>query len=258
MGGFGVDIFTNLIGGKPSIPAWNTVSLGQSQTQAINENTASLPALENLSSQTNQFNVDQIQKMLKQVIPGYQDITSSVSGTIQSLLKGEVPTDVANTLQSSDAAKALTGGFGGSGIAGNLFAKDLGLTSLDLVTKGLSTAQSWLSTMANINQPGMFNLSSMFVSPQQQFQDTFQNQEAQFQRDYASNMNDFAYSFRQAAAKDFNSTANTVLSLAESYLGGGMGGMMGGGGGGGDLSGTMSAGASTGSSIGPSTWTSLY
>jgi len=175
--------------------------------------------------------------MLQSGIPGYSSITNSVSGSIESMLKGEIPTDVSSQIQSSDAARSLAGGFGGTQLGGTLTARDLGLNSLNLISQGMSTAQSWLSTMDRILSPSMFNVSSMFITPQQQFQDTFQNQEAQFQRDYASNMNDFNYSFRQAAAKDFNSTANTVLSAAESYLGGmggggGMfGGLMGGGGG---------------------------
>lgn len=228
-GGFGIDMITNLIGGKPSIPAWNNITLAGQQADAINENISSLPQLENLASQTNQFGAEQIQKLLAQVIPGYQSLTSNAVGTIESELSGKVPTDVSEAIQSSDAAQALTGGFGGSGMLGHLTARDLGLTSLNLTQQGLNSAESWIRQMDAITMPSQFNISSMFVTPQQQFQDTFQNQEAQFQRQYASNMNDFDYSFRQAAAKDFNSTANTVLSLAESYLGGGMGGMGGGG-----------------------------
>lgn len=233
-------MITNLIGGKPTIPAWNTIDLGEQQKKAISQNLDSLPGLENLASQTNQFGADQIQKLLEQVIPGYSAITTSESNNIQSLLKGEIPTDVSNAVQDSDAAKGLTGGFGGTGLSGKLTARDLGLTSLELTGKGLSSAESWIGQMDTISRPSRFNLASMFVTPQQQFQDTFQNQEAAFQRDYASNMNDFNYSFRQAAAKDFNSTANTVLSLAESY----MGGMAGGGGGG------AAAGASAGGQVG--------
>jgi len=230
-------MFTNLIGGKPTIPQWNPVTLQQSQQQAVNENIAQLPKLEKLTSQIDQFGADEIQKLLEQAIPGYTKIVGQESKNITSLLEGQIPTDVTNAIQDSDVAQSLTGGFGGTGLAGNRVARDLGLTSLQLTSQGLSSAESWIAQMNAITSPSRFNMASMFVTPQQQFEDTFRNNEAQFQRDYASNMNDFDYSFRQAAAKDFNATANTVLSIAESYLGGmggggggGMGGMMGGGG----------------------------
>jgi hypothetical protein len=104
-----------------------------------------------------------------------------------SELKGEIPTDVSQALQSSDAAKALTGGFGGSGLSGNMTAKDLGLTSLNLMQQGQSSLESWTSMVDNMFAPGQFNVSSMFVNPQTEFTDTMQNQEQQFSQQWLSN-----------------------------------------------------------------------
>lgn len=228
--GFGSDILGSLIAGKPSIPAWKTIDLGEQQTKAIAENTAALPALENLTTQTNTFNMQQLQSMLKSIIPGYDSITQGVSKDISSMVSGEIPTDVGNAVQNSAAARALTGGFGGSGLSGNLTARDLGLTSLDIMGKGISSAEAWLSTVSNISSPAMFNMSSMFVSPQQQFQDTMENQTQQFQRDYVSNLNDYQHSLGVAAAQDIQDSFSTAMSLFGSFMGGmGGGGSKGGG-----------------------------
>jgi len=163
--GAGASIYGDVSKGSP--PTYSPLSAAQIQGESVASNLSSLPSIENLASQSNSFSIDQVQKMLQLVIPGYNNITTGVASNINSLLNGQIPADVQQQIQSSDAAKALTGGFGGSGIAGNLTARDLGLTSLNLTQSGISSAQSWLSTMANINEPAMFNLSSMFLNPNQ-------------------------------------------------------------------------------------------
>lgn len=224
MAGFGADLIGGLIQGKPTIPAWQPVDLGKSQSQAIASNTASLPALETLGSQINNFNQQQLTALLQQTIPGYTALTTDASKNIDAMLKGDIPTDVAAAVQDSAAARSLTGGFGGSGLSGNLTARDLGLTSLDLINRGISTAQNWLSTMASIATSKQFDVTSMFITPQQQFQDTLENQTMQFQRDYVSNLNDWQHSFGYLAGKDIEGTVSTIESLASSFLGGALGG----------------------------------
>lgn len=222
---------SSLIAGKPNIPTFNAPTLGQSQTQAISQNTASLPALESLASGYNQFTTDEITKTLGQVIPGFANLTSNVSGKIDSYLKGEIPADVQSQIQENSAAAAETGGVSGSGFGGNITARDLGLTSLSLVDKGISSAQSWIGQMGQMFGGKMFNLSSMFVTPQQQFEDTFQSNTAEFQNEYAKDQNDYSHSLGVAGAQDLQDTGSTIMKLAGGFLGGGIGGMMGGAGG---------------------------
>lgn len=224
MSGFGTDLIPGLIAGKPVIPAWNTVDLGQQQTKAISENQNSLPSLETLASGTNTFNLQQLTQALQTMIPGYDALTKGAASNIESELAGKIPQDVSDAIQNSDAAKALTGGFGGSSFGGNLTARDLGLTSLQLTQQGTSAAQSWITSMGQLTQPSLFNLTSMFVTPQQQFEDTMSNQEMQFQRDYVSNMNDYQHSFKKLLADDVQGTANTLLSMFGGSMFGGMGG----------------------------------
>jgi hypothetical protein len=221
------DMLGNLIAGKPSIPAWTDVNLGTEQTKALSENTASLPAAENLASQTNTFNMQELQSILTSIIPGYKDLTAGVSKDIGSMVSGQIPGDVSAAVQDSAAAKSLTGGFGGTGLSGNLTARDLGLTSLGIMNQGISSAESWMSTVNSIASPQMFNMTSMFVSPQQQFDDTMQNQTAQFQRDYVSNMSDYQHSFGVAAASDIGSVGQLAGSIEGSKAGGATDGAVG-------------------------------
>ena len=176
-----------MFGERPTVPVWNAVTLGQSQTKAVGENQSALPGIENLASGVDTFNQNQLTQLLNSVMPGWSDMANQSSKNTASELKGEIPTDVSQALQSSDAAKALTGGFGGSGLSGNMTAKDLGLTSLNLMQQGQSSLESWTSMVDNMFAPGQFNVSSMFVDPQTEFTDTMQNQEQQFSQQWLSN-----------------------------------------------------------------------
>lgn len=72
---------------------------------------------------------------------GLQASLDSMNEVNQSFLAGEVPNDVAVQVAKSAAAKAQVGGiFGQSARA--LSARDLGLTSLDLVQKGVAQQAS--------------------------------------------------------------------------------------------------------------------
>lgn len=218
--GLGLDTVGSLIAGKPDLPSWMNISPAEQQTQAIQENTASLPALETLAGKSNQFNINQIQSMLNQVIPGYSQITSGVSSDIASMVGGKIPTDVSQAVQNSAAAQSLTGGFGGTGLSGNLVARDLGQTSLGIMNQGISSAQSWLGAMNAINAPAMFNMSSMFMTPQQQFAETFQNQAASFQDQYVNALSDYQHSIGVAGAQDLQDTfGGNVTSLMGSIEG---------------------------------------
>jgi hypothetical protein len=60
------------------------------------------------------------------------------------MMSGRISADVQANLSRSGAFKALNGGFGGDSSMGrNLQARDLGLTSLDLMTKGDQMARDW-------------------------------------------------------------------------------------------------------------------
>lgn len=241
MGIFG-DLVTDAMGGfgsKPKVPVWADITLDQEQQKAIAANLAALPGAENLVSQSNAFTQDQITKMLEGSIPGYHQIVGNIGSNISDLTAGRIPTDVQQMVETASAGRALEGGYGGSGMSRNLVARDLGLTSLNLTQQGLNSAESWLQTMNSIFAPGMMNLQSMFVSPQQMFNDTFMNQEAQWGVQWLRNqlkaMPDPATA---AIARDVGGMTDSLTSIILPIYGmlgqsggSGGGGMMGMGGG---------------------------
>ncbi len=159
---------SSIFGSTPTVPAY-TNTLSGSQTQAIAANQAALPAAETLATGVTNFNTQQLTQLLNQTMPGFTSNSNQIQKNISSELQGQLPSDVSGDIQSSAAAQALTGGFGGSGLAGNMTAKDLGLTSLQLMSQGQSAEQSWSSLIDSMYAPGMGNIASMFISPEQQF-----------------------------------------------------------------------------------------
>lgn len=181
---------SNIYGSKPDVPELQRLDLGEEQRTAIQNNLAALPEAQQLVSQSNLFSASQIDDMLRRSTPNLDAIRGNVSTNIESMTRGEIPQDVQNAVQNSAAARALAGGYGGSVAHGNLVARDLGLTSLDLTTRGMSAADAWLRSSASLYQPSMLNLSSMFISPSQQAAFDINERDLQFQRDYLENQID--------------------------------------------------------------------
>lgn len=94
------------------------------------------PKTRELESQRNAFNRAQLLESLGIQIPGYQEGQAQRTQNAMSLLRGELPPDLASQIQRNTASKALTGGYAGSQAARNLTARDLGRTSLDLQQAG--------------------------------------------------------------------------------------------------------------------------
>lgn len=179
-----MSFLTDLFGSRPTVPTLPRTNLSDQQQAAITANQAALPGAESLVGQSNLFTRDQ----LNQMIPGLAELSGGAAiSDIESLLKGEIPTDVSQAVESATAARSIGGGYGGSGMGRNLTARDLGLTSLDLTQRGLSSAENWMRTMTSIYAPSMLNVSSMFVTPQQMYQTTNEQNVQQFQRNWLSN-----------------------------------------------------------------------
>jgi hypothetical protein len=187
VGSLGTDIWGmtqggDLFGSKPKIAPWKKIDLGQQQQQAIGANISAMPQISQLGNLYQSY----LTQQLNTALPGYSDImkqggadTSQELATAGSLLKGDIPPDVAAQVQRNAAFGAMSGGFAGSGMSRNLTARDLGLTSLDLINQGANlagqggaAAQRW----AGLASGTVMNPSADYVNPQQMFQDTFQNQ----------------------------------------------------------------------------------
>jgi hypothetical protein len=132
---------------------WN-LPISEMAGQSLNYGYANAPQL-------NQFNMDQLQKMLGQALPGYQQMLGQATTNTQALLRGEIPQDVLGQVRTNAAQSAITGGFAGSPAATTLTARDLGLTSLNLESTGQQQMTSLIGTARNYLMPQMVNPTSL-------------------------------------------------------------------------------------------------
>ncbi len=163
--GIGEGSGEELFGKKPVIP-----QTGDSAATAIAANQKNLPAAQALGAGINSFNQDQLLAMLRKAIPGYDEIIGKQKSILESEMKGEIPQDVADNIKRNAAVRSTYGGFGGSGMARNMTGRDLGLTSLAITDRALDAGSRWMQNMKNLSVPGQFDITSMFISPDQQFQ----------------------------------------------------------------------------------------
>jgi hypothetical protein len=216
-------ILPQLIGGilqeKPKVPTFQKVSLADAQTQSTNANAAALPALKSLASNVNSFSQDQLLTSLRKVIPNYDQLVSKTRSIIDAELAGEIPQDVQDAISRNAAAKALGGGYGGSQMHGNLVARDLGLTSLNLKERGVDSASRWIQMSTQNLVPNLFDVRSMFITPTQQWAANVRDSEGQFNRDWVSNQLDAEFSLGTVAGHAIQKSDDQVMQIIASVAG---------------------------------------
>lgn len=155
-------------GRRPNVPQYP--GLKQATEDSIGINESILQRLLTFAGNADKGNQENWLAAVRRMIPNFDKIM----GSVNEQAAGGIPKDVQNVVTSNAAAKALGGGFAGSKMHGNLVARDLGLTSLDMMERGMSSAQRWLSM-----SPAPTDVRAMFVTPTQQFAAL----EGKFQRD---------------------------------------------------------------------------
>lgn len=120
-----------VFGSKPGVAEYVPTDLGAEAKRAAKSNLDNAP--DTLA-------------YLEKILPGYSEMVKQGSTNTRALLRGEIPKDVQDKIFRSSAFKSFAGGYGGSGMAKGLTARDLGLTSLDLMDKGNNSAQLWART----------------------------------------------------------------------------------------------------------------
>lgn len=206
-------------GKKPSVPEYKPVDPTQEQQKTIAGNLSAMPEAQKLAGGVNKFNLEQLQQMLAGLMPGYGNIQNQISTNIQSQLKGEIPADVQAQVQNSAAAKAIGGGFGGTGMHGNLVARDFGMTSYGITQQAMDSATRWTQATAGMAQPMMMDVSSMFFTPQQRMAYAFQNNENKFNRDWMANQIKASPDpFRAALGDAFIEDEQQIMQMAGSMV----------------------------------------
>lgn len=233
-------------GSKPKVPNLETINFESEQAAAIGQNIKSLPALTRLGSKVDDWNTSELLKNLEKMLPGYSGLRDSITSTLQSQLKGEIPDDVSQQVQRLSAESARAGGYSGSEASRNLTARDLGLTSLDITNRALDTTSRWLQ-QARAGAP-TFDVTSMFVTPAQRIGVKLHENQMKFQRDWMQNQIDaLPEPWEAAVGEIFDSIEEVGQSVVSAYAGGAVGGM---GGGGGAAGAGAAGGVNTSSKIG--------
>lgn len=198
---------------RPTVPEFDEINAQQQQRIAIRGNTAALPDLEKLAAQINQFNWDQIDQGIESQVPNYKALMAKGGQQIEDFLSGEIPDDVRRQMERRVAEYSAGTGTGGSQFANFNSARTLGLTSLDLIQRGLASANQWLAG-AQSRRP-MYDVTNMFITPQQQIAHAVSERNSEFQRDWMQNQIDAQPGvFREAFGQLFDWIADT----ASSYL----------------------------------------
>lgn len=103
---------------------------------------AGLPAANELSAGMNMGAMNSMTNVLGAAIPGWSGLQSTRAGQVGSMLRGEIPQDVSDQVFRRGASKSVAGGYGGSEAGRNLVSRDLGLTSLDILGRGMTGMES--------------------------------------------------------------------------------------------------------------------
>lgn len=213
-------------GRKPKVPSLAEIDPNTIQKDAIQGNIASFADIAKLAATVNVFNQDQLQMLIDRALPGARE---QITKTIGSQLRGEVPEDVSRAITRYQAGRNVGALTRGSGFAAGSAARQLGLTSLDIIDRGLKSAESWLQRA----QAPQLDASSMFFTPQQRLGFAERQQAIKFQRDMeaagvAAAPEPWRAALTQGIDSDIARIQNAALSFGGMALGGG-GGFGGGG-----------------------------
>lgn len=217
---------TGAFGSKVQVPQIKGINADTVQQQTAQGNLNVLPQAQQLAGQINAFNAQQMQGLIDQLLPGFKSNLATAQASAGDLMAGKLPGDVVRSVTDLANARAVGGGYGGSGLQHNLTLRDLGLTSLQAQQMGLNQFGSILGMAQGIT-PNLYNFSTAFMTPGQRLQFEQQQQSLMYGRDLVA---------AQAAAAPDPSMVATIKyagSLGDdvSSFGAGMlGGLMGGGG----------------------------
>ena len=158
----------NLMKKRVAVPAFVPVNAQQQQMKAIQGNAEAMPELEKLGTSVNQYNQGELLDALRNAIPNYDKIAANAGKLVEDYTAPGIPKDIQDLIRRKSAARATEGGYAGSQAATNLELRNLGLTGLELANKKLGAAESWLGfARQNLVAP-QFDVTKMFLTPQDQ------------------------------------------------------------------------------------------
>lgn len=215
----------NVMKKKVAVPEFKPVDAQAQQAKAIEGNLSNLPEAQRLASEVNTFSQDELIKQLRKAIPNYDELQKRGSEIVTEFSAPGIPKDIQDLIQRRSAAKSLGGGYGGSEAGKNLELRDLGLTGLELAGKKLSAIESWMNFAKSSATSPMMDVTSMFITPQQQISLAVSERDKQFNRDFASNQLQAAQHWRTYLGNEFVEFGGSLKGAGSGMMGGGMGGV---------------------------------
>ena len=202
-----------LLGEDVEVPEVKPIQTSEELSKAAAANLGVLGQAEQLAAQVNKGAQQRLLESLQAAIPGYGQMVGKTAENIQANLAGQIPEDVQRAIQRAGAAKAVVGGFAGSQFGRNLTARDLGLTSLQLMNQGVQQSNQFLANARqNLTAP-QFDVSNMFVSPAQQLQVTAQNRANQWQAEWLQRQLSAAQSWQTIVGGGLNQFGQSLGSM---------------------------------------------
>lgn len=219
-----IPVLSEVFGSTPGTVLWDDIGLGAEQLKSIKANLAAFGDIEQLGGKY----YDYMLGLMDRSIPGFQDIlatggdlTKRMMSTAGEFLAGQIPQDVIDQVTRSSAFQNLQSGLYGGAMGAANQARNLGLTSLDMISKGAglfgqagNAAQQW----GNIAKGLIMDPSKFFITPQEQFEATTMNQ---IQRNAALQLEENKKAAPGAVAKG---VSDTIINLIGAYLGAGRSG----------------------------------
>jgi len=210
------DFFSAILEKEPNVPKLKPISVDAETAAQLAATQKYMPQAADIASNLNTLTEQQWQKMLGIGFPQYAGISTGVTDYIKSLQSGIIPQDVQENIQRSGAVRSLYGGYSGTGMGRNLVARDLGITSLNLMQHGLDAATRW-TTMAQQSTAARFispaNVLAQAVPNTMQRIDTaFKEREQQFQRKYMANIVSAHYDWTSRVGRGLDAALDIVLS----------------------------------------------
>jgi hypothetical protein len=225
-----------VFGSKPDVAPFDFLNLTEEQRKAIAANIANMPKIEELGNMFQQFYLDQMDTafggtgIFRSIMESGGRTTQEMLDQSEQMLRGEIPKDVKDQVMRSSAYQSLMGGYSGGTMAGANAARNLGLTSLNMITQGATlagaagnAAQRWASLSGAAGTPGAGGVTAgMLITPQQQA--AFDMQQAMIKH----NLKQQKENIKAARDPVIGGLSDLVETLTAAYLG-----SLGGGGGGG-------------------------
>src|SRR4029077_8646329 len=166
---------SDIYGSTPKVAPYKWTYLPEEQLNAINANIAAFPDIKRLGNMFQQYMLESYKSAgidMTDLIKGGVSNVKEMMGKAGEFLSGQVPEDVQDFVRRSSAYQnMLSSGVSNSAMGAANFARNLGVTSLDLIGKGATlageagnAAQRW----AGLASGTIMNPAGMMITPQQQ------------------------------------------------------------------------------------------